>query len=553
MSAVKGKGRKLLKRIRPDDRIRIAIFLSQLLAVISGLIIVYRIKPSGAAYLFSALDIAVFALVLLPLGASEAVHDLVLKRQQIGFLKNAKRIFTTSTLHLLGYVLICLIIWGVTATRFSENFLFGKSGNTTLLWAMPIFAIDAFVLLLRGYSDGYYRGHHSAYILLIRQAFLFILVLLFAGRDSASGLQVAKLLRNEEVKYIYDAIGIERLLLIVSAVTLILLFITLIGGHPDRNVKRGKDNNRKHESPTGQFYSFAFPLSGAALCFLSFHFASLLLFGRTYRNGKQLLQSYIWGMYSGVYELICLVPLSLIFFLLYNSLRLTGSSVKREDRGELRLRCMNLSGEAMIICFFFVFFYAAMGPHILKGVFGVESALGRRLIYFGLIPLTLCAVSLNTSMQLIILRCNSRLMLHCLIAFIPSVALMQFMPALSIGSIGIYSVIVGCSLYHLILSGLNYLYLVQYLHYSMDILRVFLLPALCALAPCVILCLLGLLFSLFMPPLLIVIICFPLYCLAFFFAICKSGLINVYSLKRVPLGRYISKLGRKLRFLGDEQ
>ena len=553
MSAVKGRGRKLLKRIRPDDRIRIAVFLSQFLAVISGFIIVYRIKPSGAAYLFSALDIAAFALALLPLGASEAVHDLVLKRQQIGFLKNAKRIFTTSSLHLLGYVIICLIIWGVAATRFSESFMFGKSGNTTLLWAMPIFAADAFVLLLRGYSDGYYRGHHSAYILLIRQAFLFILVVFFAGRDSASGLQVAKLLRNEEVKYIYDAIGIERLLMIVSCMSLLLLFITLIGGHPDRNVKRGKDNNRKHESPTGQFYSFAFPLSGAALCFLSFHFASLLLFGRTYRDGKQLLQSYIWGMYSGVYELICLVPLSLIFFLLYNSLRLTGSSVKREDRGELRLRCMNLSGEAMIICFFFVFFYAAMGPHILKGVFGVDSALGRRLIYFGLIPMVFCSVSLNTSMQLIILRCKRRLMLHCLIALIPSVVLMQFMPALSISSIGIYSVITACSLYHLILSVLNYLHLVQYLHYSMDILRVFLMPALCALLPGAAVCLLGLLFALFMPPLLIVLICFPLYCLAFFFAICRSGVITVYSLKRVPLGRYFSKLGRKLHFLGDEQ
>ena len=130
---------------------------------------------------------------------------------------------------------------------------------------------------------------------------------------------------------------------------------------------------------------------------------------------------------------------------------------------------------------------------------------------------------------------------------------MQFMPALSIGSIGIYSVITCCSLYHLILSLLNYIHLIQYLHYSMDILRVFLLPALCALVPCIIICLLGLLFAFFMPPLLIVLICFPLYSLAFFFAICRTGLINIYSLKRVPLGRYISRLGRKLHFLGDEQ
>ena len=222
MSAVKEKGRKLLKRIRPDDRLKLSVFLSFILNFISGFIIVSRIRPSGAAYLFSTLDVAIFALVLLPLGASEALHDLILKRAQIGFLKNAKRIFTSAFLHILGYVIICLIIWGISAQVFSEHFLFGKSGYTTLLWAMPIFAVDAFILLLRGYSDGYYRGYQSAYILLAGQFIYFLMVVFFAGRDTVSGQQVAKLLRNEEVQYIYDAIDIERLVLIASSIILLI-------------------------------------------------------------------------------------------------------------------------------------------------------------------------------------------------------------------------------------------------------------------------------------------------------------------------------------------
>lgn len=553
MSAVKAKGRKLLKRIRPDERIKIALFLSLLLSCLSGIIMVSRIRPQGAAYFFTSIDVVVFFLILLPLGASEALHDLILKRAQIGFLKNAKRIFTSAFIHVAVYVLLIMIIWGLLALKFSENFLFGKAGYTTLLWGMPLFAADAFIMILRGYSDGYYRGHHSSYALLFRQALLFVLMVIFAGRDSSSGLLVSKLLRNEEVAYIYDAIGSLRILLIVSVLCVIILFILLLGGHPDRRVKRAKDNNRKHESPTGQFYSFSFPLSGAAVCFLSFHYASLLMFGRTYRNGKELLQPYIWGMYSGIAGMLYLMPLGLIFLLLYNSLRLTGNSIKREDRGELRIRCMNLSGEAMIICFFFVIFYLAAGFNIPKGLFGVDSALAVRLVYFGAIPLLFCAIALNTSMQLIILRCRRRLMLHCVIALIPSVALMQFMPGVSIASIGIYSLIVSAVLFYLIITVLNYVHLIQYVHYSLDFLRVLILPALCSLAPGVAVFLLGLLFSLFMPALLNVIICFILYTCGWFFAICKSGLISVYSLRRIPLGRFIGKLGRKLHLLGEEE
>ena len=553
MSAVKKAVKNPFRKIHPENRHKLAVFFSVLLCCFSRLICVYRIRPQGAAYLFTAYDILLFALVLIPLGTSEAVHELIQKRREIGFHRNAKRIFVSAFLHIAAYVLIVMIIWGFGAKPFSESFLLGKAGLSTLLWMMPVFAADAFILLFRGYFDGQHKRNRSVYIILFRQIVVFLLILFFSGIDSASGQQVSKLLRNEEVKYIYDASGVIKILCIASAVTLLILFGVLMNGHHERLLQRGNDNNRKHESPTGQFYSAAFPLSGAVLCFLSFHFASFLVFGRVFRSGNSVLQSYVWGMYSGIYQTVCLMPFMLIFFLLYNTYKKNTGVMSREEKGELRIRCMNLSGESMIICFFFAGFNLAMAPQIVNGLFGVDSALGRRLICFGTIPMIFCCFAINTSMQLIMIRAVKRLMIHCLIALVPAVGFMIFMPSMNISDIGIYSLIVAGSIYYLLITLMNYLHLIKYLHYNLDVLRVILAPALCALIPAAAVFLLGLLFKLFMPDILSLIICFILYLFAYFFAICRTRLVTVYSLKRIPLGPYIFKLGRKLHFLGDEE
>ena len=552
-SGRKKPGKDLFKKISPNDRLRFAILFSVILCCFTRLICVMRIRPQGAAYLFTSFDLLIFAMVLLPLGASEALCALIRRRREIGFLKNAKRIYVSAFFHILGYVVIVALIWGLGARAFSEDFLMGKAGYTTLLWMLPVFTADAFIFLLRGYSDGHYHGRHSVYIILIRQLVLFLLTIIFAGRDSASGLQVGKLLRNEEVQYIYGASAIIRILGICSIAALVVFLAALMSGHHERSLKRNRDNNRKHESPTGQFYSATFPITAAVVSFMSFHFVSMLCFGKIYREERSMLQSYIWGMYSGIYQTLCLLPFMLIFFLLFNTYKKYSGNMSREEKGEFRIRCMNLSGETTIICFFFTASYLAMAPQILKGMFALDSALGRRLVWFGMIPFILCCFALNTSMQLLTIGSVKRLVIHCLIALIPAAGFMLFMPAMNISDIGIYSLIVAGSIYYLLVTLLNYLHLIKFLHYNIDILRVILAPAGCAFVPGLVVFLLGLLFSLFMPDLLSVIICFLLYLFAHFFAICRTGLITVYSLRRIPLGRYIAKLGRKLHFLGDEK
>ncbi len=552
MSGAKEAGKRILGRIPREDRIRAAILFSMILSCLARMICVNRIRPSGAAYLFTALDVLIFAEILMPLGASEAVHNLILKRREAGFHKNAKRIYTSALLHTVAYVIVVLIVWGISARRFSEDFLLGKAGYTTLLWMLPLFALDAFTLLLRGYSDGHYQGAQSAFIIFVRQFIVFILILLWGGRDSLSGNQVARLLRNEEVGYIYDASGIIGLITVAAVIALILYLVFLTGGHHDRHLSRGRDNNKKHESPTGLFYTGAFPFAGSILCFLSFHFAGLLLFGRYYRSGgRQILQSYIWGMYSGIYQSLCLLPYMMIFFLIYNSFRQVRGSVAREDRGDLRIRSMNLSGEAAMICFFFAIFNVLMAPRLLGGLFGVDSVLGRRLIWFGTIPFILCCFGLTTSMLLMMIRCRRQLLLHSLVSLIASAAVMLFVPALNIEKSGIYSLLISGSVYYLLLTLLNYLQLMRFLHYTADIMRVVIMPAGCAAVCGIPVFLLSLLFKLFMPDLLNVVICFILYAFAYFFVICRSGLVTVYTLRRMPLGRYAARIGRKLRFLGE--
>ncbi len=553
MSAAREAGRRLLKKIGPEERLRLSIFCSILLTFLSRLIIVRRISPSGAAYLFSSVDILIFFLVLIPVGASEAVHDLIHKRKKIGYMKNAGRIFLSAFLHILAYVVFVIILWIFCARRFSETFLFGKAGLSTLLAMLPLFAADAFTLIFRGHSDGYYGGTHSGYIMLLRQFLAFVLVLIFAGINSASGSSVSALLRNNVVEYIYDANGVLVLLMIAAFATLILYTLTVMGGHYERSLKRGRDTNRKHESPTGMFYSMTFPFSLAFLSFLSFHFASLLVYGKTLKDSISWLKSYVWGMYSGVLGSLCLLPYVMIFFLIYNSIRKLGYGMKGEDRGEYRIRCMNLSGESMLICFFFAVFYAVEAPFLTGGLFKLESALAVRLIWFGIIPMILCCIAINTSMQLILIKKFGMLGLHCLIALIPALLIMIFIPGINVAGMGIYSLLLASGVFYLICALLNYIRLSRELHYSFDPMRVIVLPALCAIASGVPVLILSLLFSLFMPHILIVIIGFVLYFFCFFFAICKAGLISIYSLKRIPLGRYFAKLALKLRFLEEEE
>ncbi|MBP5608224.1 MAG: hypothetical protein J6X66_08170 [Lachnospiraceae bacterium] len=553
MSSAREAGRRLLKKISQEERLRLSIFCSIWLTFFTRLIIVRRISPSGAAYFLSSADILVFFLVLIPVGASEAVHDLIQKRKKTGFMRNAGRIFATAFLHILAYVILVIILWIFNAGRFSESFLFGKAGLSTLLAMLPLFAFDAFTLILRGHSDGYYGGTHSGYIMLIRQFLAFLLVLIFAGINSSSASSVSALLRNNEVQYIYDANGILVLFMIAAFAALILYSLTVAGGHFERSLKRGKDNNRKHESPTGLFYSMTFPFAMAFMAFLSFHFVSLLVYGKTLKSAMTSLKSYIWGMYSGVLGSLCLLPYLMIFFLIYNSVRKLGYGLKGEDRGEYRIRCMNLSGESMLICFFFAVFYAVMAPSLIKGLFGIDSVLALRLVWFGMIPMILCCIAVNTSMQLMLISSFGALSIHCLLALIPALSIMIFIPGINIEGLGIYSVILASGVYYLVCVILNYLKLARELHYSFDILHVIVLPALCAVIAGIPVLLLSLLFSLFMPHILSVIICFALYFFCYLFAVCRAGLISIYSLKRIPLGRYIAKIALKLRFLEDEE
>ena len=248
-------------------------------------------------------------------------------------------------------------------------------------------------------------------------------------------------------------------------------------------------------------------------------------------------------MYGGVYCVLGFFPMAVAFLLQYSAAVQVRTGAERKNLAEVRLKCQSLNTLGGLILSFFCVFSAVMAPQLAKGIMGVDSAMAVRLLRFGSIPLMIGGFALMSGMQIIMLKRERRVILHCFLS-LPPAGLVYYLlrPAL-----GIYAMLPAASLFFALILAQNIRQLWRMIRYRMHPVESVLLPLGISLAGGVGILLLGLLFGLFLPALAVLIICGILYFFFCFIAACRLRLLTAYGLRNQPFGEYFIRLGLRLK------
>ncbi len=519
-----------------------SVILALLFGFLSACLVTARISPRGAAVFFSAFSVHLFFLMLFPLGAAQAVRILVGRRVSSGFFRNARRLGVAASVNGGVYAAVVALLWLPFAGRIADRFLMGPGNEMPLLWMFPLFAADTALLLLCAYIDGTEKNGTAAKAFLIRQFCAFLFLLVFSGMSNTTGEQAAKLLHYDGIRYIYGAGSAAMLLLPGTLAAVIYCVIKLRAGRSDREEKLRKDAYRKHESPSGLLYTAGFPLSFSMLGFFSLLFVAFLI-DSSVSESERLIRSYQWGIYGGVYCVLGFLPLALVFLLQYSAAAQVRTGAERRNLAEVRLKCQSLNSMGGLLLSFFCVFIAAMAPQLAKGMMGVDSSMAVRLLRFGSIPLLISGFALMSSMQIVMLKREGKVILHCFLS-LPPAGLVYYLlrPMLSI-----YAMLPAAALFFALILAQNLRQLWRMIRYQVRPAESVLQPLVICIVPGVVILILGLLLSLFLPSLVVLLFCGILYFFGCFIAACRFGLLTAYGLRTLPFGEYFIRLGLRLK------
>ena len=532
------------------------VVLAVLFTVLTRCVVVRRTGVRGGGYFFAAYEFMVFLLLFFPAGVSATIREQFGQRLETGFFRNAKRIFNAAVVSLFFYILIVAILWWRFSEGVSEIVLLGKTNTLPLLLLLPVFVLDVLTLLLRGFLDGESDAadgqtiddtHVGSVAFLVRQAATFFFVLIFAGTFQVNGINVAKLFRNEKVQYVYGAAGVAIGFLLGAIVGLITYALFYFNHLNNLQRRVDRDQNRRRENSNGILVTYAANAAAAYVGMFGMSFVAQLLSMRHFRAEAQLVRSYQWGMLEGLCKTSWCFPLLLIFLMYLGDAKLITRAIRRGDSHEVRIKCQSLMEFSMLVTFFLAGFYFGAARLITKGMFGIESVMAVRMLRFGSITMVFMAYAFITSLQLLFMQQKTRVALHTFAALLVGGLLLWIL--LPSNRLGIYAVFGANIVFSAVLIFWNLLILNRKIRLRPDIRRHLIWPLAFALISGAFALLLCLLFGLFMPSLLAVVIIFPLSLLVYFITGCKMGVISEYTFYGIPLGEQMERFGHRLRIL----
>lgn len=540
------KRRFALPQIEGENIIHWCVVLAVFFSILTRCVVVRRTGVQGSAYFFAAYEVLVFLLLFFPVGVSSAVREQFGKRFETGFYRNAKRIFNAAVVALFFYLIVITLLWWRFSEGISGFMLLGKTNSLPLMWLLPVFVVDALTLLVRGFLDGEMETSASGIVFLVRQVTTFLFVLIFARVFHVDGSNVSKLFRNEEVKYVYGAAGVAIGFLIGAAVGLLVYFVIYFKhlSYLQRQVDR--DQNRRRENSNGIMFTYA---TGAALAYIGMYsmiFIAQILSMHHFRQEYELVQSYQWGIFEGICQTTGAFPMLLIFLLYLGDSKQISRAYQLGDFHEVRIKCQNLTEFSMMLAFFFTSFHIAAAGVITKGLFGVDSVMAVRMLRYGSLSNLFIVYAFITCLELLFIHQKAKVALHCFgAAVVGGLALYGLLPS---EKLGIYGIFVAMVIFSLVLTFANMIVLNRKIRMRADA-RHILWPFMAALISGALALLLNLLFDLFLPPMVSVILIFPICLLAYFVVGCKIGLITEYTFYGIPLGEQMERFGRMLKVL----
>lgn len=232
----------------------------------------------------------------------------------------------------------------------------------------PVLLLRTMITLLTGYLQSFGAHMPVAFTGLLRQVLFVILGKLFCSKFYAYGEKVAALLKNEDMKGMYGAVGAALAIVISEVVILAAFFIFYMMSDRNYDKKKSDEGLQKAENLRATLLNFSqMNARGMGLVFFKrfFILAALIL----------MVQLEDMGVFYGKYLVICGIPLLLIgarYYLLYA--RLLGA-IKNQNSRRIRENMRVGIQYAWSVSILVAVLIAVLAPQLVNTYFPADTVL----------------------------------------------------------------------------------------------------------------------------------------------------------------------------------
>lgn len=545
--------RKRVKKIQDnypaeDLVIPAVILMIILLTAWTWAMIVSKNGLQGSAYFFTVADLILILMVSLPYTLKSVIASLVYKRVEQRQYRNAKSILNAGLLIAILYSIAVILLVYIFADSLSQSVLIGPKSYLTLNILNCAILCYSISCTFQGYFEGMGGSFPLLTASLTGQLVMAAAAVIFSGIFTTQGIKAANVLGTQETRYAYGAAGAAIGVSIgIAAVCILMLFMYRLYGNYFRKLLKRDTVKRRTDTVdiVIQLVMQVLPMAGSYFVMLLYPVIDQTIFFRTGElRGETVMLTYQWGAYAGIFKGVLFLPLLIVLTLTAIEKRKLSIGYHSGDIHEVRIKIHGIIRDNMIVSLFFMALALVMADKIITGFFLVESALAVRLVRMGCIAMVLLAMSVT----LLVILPAIDMSLASLLTGIFALAANGVTAYITVSrlSMGIYGIMLSVIVFGAVYTMFGMFFLHQAVRGRMDIRKILYFPAASAMAAMVVMLLLSLLFGLFFPPIINVIVTALLSFLVYFIALAKFEVISAYSVSAFPFGSLLLKLGKLL-------
>lgn len=545
--------RKRVKKIQDnypaeDLVIPAVILMILLLTAWTWAVVVSKNGLQGSAYFFTVFDLILILMGSVPYTLQSVISALVYKRVEQRQFRNAKSILNAGLLIAILYSIAAILLICIFADSLSQSVLIGPKSYLTLI----ILNFAIFCYSISCTFKGYFEGMGGSFPLLAAsltgQLVMAIAAAIFSGIFMTRGIKAANVLGTQETRYAYGAAGAAIGVFIgILAVCILMLFMYQIYGAYFRKLLKKDTAKRRTDTVDIVIHLLmqVFPMAGSYFVVLLYPVIDQAIFFRTGElRGETIMLTYQWGAYAGVYRGVLLLPLLIVLTLTVIERRKLSMGYHSGDLHEVRIKIHGIIRDNMIVSLFFMALALVMADKIITGFFLLESALAVRLIRMGCIAVVLLAMSVT----LLVILPAINMSLASLLTGICALAANGLTAYITVSrlSMGIYGIMLSVIVFGAVYTLLGMFFLHQAVKGRMNIRKILYFPVASMMITLIVMILLSLLFGLFLPPIVNVIVTALLSFPVYFIALAKFEVISAYSVSEFPFGSLLLRFGKLL-------
>lgn len=459
-----------------------ASLISRVIGLLYRIPMTNIIGDAGNGYYSNAYNIYNIALIIssysLPLAVSKLVAAKTAKKQYI----NVSRLFVGALTFgfVSGFLMMCIVYFG--AEKFAE-FLFEGTGSVMALRVLsPTILLCAVMGVLRGYFQGKGTMIPTSVSQIIEQ-----LVNAIVSVVACYALMTAHSASSQIASY--GAAG-GTLGTSIGAVAglLFLVFVYMVNKPIIRRLKR-RDYTGEVE-PYGNIYKMILLTSLPVILSQTVYQLSGIVDASIFqkilaaKGISSTVREVNWGIYAGKYLLLTNVPVAIASALGSSMIPAIVRAKEQGYNAEVNSKVGATVKFNMMLAIPSAVGLAVLAPNIIALLFGSSDeqsqGLASRLLIYGSVCVVFYALSTISNavlqgvslMRIPVIHSAISLVIHCVVV---SAILLVYPKA------NVYALMIGNILFPLIVCILNWISVKKHLNYSQELIKTFLIPAVCAL------------------------------------------------------------------------